>query len=305
MSNLVEISEISSSRKNNIFKYEISNIEELYSVCANRDNYKKTVKDGKEIRQYRFLNFWAYFVKDEAAEETIENNKIFITKKEFLEENDSYECEEDNIELKMHNGMWISIDGWKIEYNMVWESNNLLTVEVKKEGENTYVSYFTADEKISEQVIEKAKKVCTVLELFDAIEYSVEESKEVIEVFKKVFDYEKIEELENKVLIEENQELYQKINDLNNKLEEITNKVNEISLEASRADKETKKTIEEMHQISKETLKIKRENESLKTNIFNIRNFVTKRCAFIPIIGRIIIKEMNKELGSKALPSGE
>ena len=42
MSNLVEISEISSSRKNNIFKYEISNIEELYSVCANRDNYKKS-----------------------------------------------------------------------------------------------------------------------------------------------------------------------------------------------------------------------------------------------------------------------
>lgn len=305
MNNLVEISEVSDSRKNNIFKYEISNIEELYSVCANKDNYKKVVKDNKEIRQYRFLNFWAYFVKEEGAEETIENNKIFITKKEFLKKIDSSESEQDDIQLKMDNGMWISVEGWKIEYNVIWESNTLLTIEVKKEGENTYISYFTADEKISKQIVERVKGVCTVLELFDSIEYSVEEVKEVVELFKKAFSYEKVEGLENKILIEENKELYQKVCELNNKLEEITNKVNEISLEASRADRETKKTIEEMHQISKETLKIKRENESLKTNIFNIRNFVTKRCAFIPIIGRIIIKEMNKELGSKALPSGE
>ena len=72
--------------------------------------------------------------------------------------------------------------------------------------------------------------------------------------------------------------------------------------EEFRAFLDLKSKIEE---TKAERIRIVAENESLKTNIFNIRKYVTKRCAFIPIIGRLIIKEMNKELGSKALPEGE
>lgn len=306
MSNLKEIKGMSNSRRNNVFNYEISNIKELYSICKKRVDYKEIENEDEEIKEFKFSNFYTYFIKEKGKEENFQNNNIFITKWDFLNETNpkKWELSSDN-KFKIETGMWVSTIGENIDYTIVLENEVIAKVKLNKENEEIVVSYYAKNEDVERQILENSTKECTAMQLLSSINYNNSEIEEVVDLFKSVFLSEKVELVEQKILKQENEELQQKVIELNKKIEEITNRITEISIEATKADNETKKTIEEMHEISKETLKVKKENESLKTNIFNIRKFITKKCAFVPFLGRIIIKEINKELGSQALPSGE
>ena len=58
---------------------------------------------------------------------------------------------------------------------------------------------------------------------------------------------------------------------------------------------------EEIGLLKRENNSLKTENIDLKERIAKIRTFITKRCSRIPILGRILIREMQKELGENQL----
>ena len=96
---------------------------------------------------------------------------------------------------------------------------------------------------------------------------------------------------ENELLIIEKQELQEEINRLTLKINNATKQIDSITDKINISETETKK--------------ITSENESLKNSIVNVRKMLVKRCGFIPILGRLILKDLNKEFGEKALPSGK
>ena len=58
---------------------------------------------------------------------------------------------------------------------------------------------------------------------------------------------------------------------------------------------------EEIESLKRENNSLKTENSDLKERFVKIRTFITKRCSRIPILGRMLIREMQKELGENQL----
>lgn len=59
---------------------------------------------------------------------------------------------------------------------------------------------------------------------------------------------------------------------------------------------------ERVNELEDNVLRISEENEDLKSRFLRVREFMSKRCSRIPFLGKILVKELKKQLGENELP---
>ena len=281
---------ISNSRKNKMFEFEKQNIEKIENEIKEIEYTRVSNKDEWSTREYNLNGFVIYEFKKENEESSL----VLISPKKLkgLSWSELINCMEkdDKWETNVEEGIWISSYNNTIKYIVSYMKEVLVGVELKKNNDFVNISYFAKSQEWKNEIENSIKDKFSVLNILERINYGSNDLLSCIKEFKNKWVNISSNDIEKQILIEEKEELEKRIVD-------ITEQINKLSKQADMAEKETKKTIEEISKVTKE-------NESLKDSIMNVRKAIAKKCAFLPIAGRILIREINKEFGENALPGG-
>lgn len=299
MSNVKEIEAISEIRKLKIYELEEQNIKNILNKVNKNNCERQKNKDNWITKKYNLCNYIVYELIEKDSD--LKDSTILVSSNELkkLSWMDLIQIREEKNDWKtnIEQGIWIASYKNKIRYTIVLNKKIVIALQIQKVEDKTILSYFTETEEIEKQLQENLKDKVLLINILKGIEYK----NPTIEKLIKDFDINCItinqNEMEKQILIEEKQELQKNVDILTEQINSITKQINEISRQADSAEKEAKKTIEEINRVTKE-------NENLKNSIMNVRKTISKKCAYLPIIGRILIKELNKEFGERALPNG-
>lgn len=290
-----KVLEISNIKKEKIFNMEKQNIEKIASLLKDKNEVRQNSKGELNTKQFELNNLFVY----ELSNKNSEQKTILISAQKLkgLTWMDMTLIQEDSSkwDTNIENGLWITSYNNIIRYTISNKKQAIIGLQIEKIGESSYrLSYFCNSAKLSSDIESGMQNEILFINLLKKIEFENSTIKEIIEEFYNKCIYIDKYETERQVLIAEKQALENDVNELNEKINKIVSQIEEISRQADVAEQESKKTIEEISKVTKE-------NENLKNSIINIRKNFAKKFSFIPIIGKIIMKELNKEFGEDIL----
>jgi len=296
MNSIKEMKEVSETRKESVFNIEKQNIKNIIAVIRENESKRENVKGEWITKEYDLSNSIVYELTGIKEEPTILISPKKIKKlswSDLIQIRENSQVWSTNIE----QGIWITSYNDKVRYTIVDNKNIILGVQIEKIEEKIKFSYCTENEEIANQLKSNAQDKILLIDMLKEIEYDNNKIKEMLKELNLNCITINKNEVEKQILIQEKIELQKNVNDLTEQINDITKQVNDISKQADSAEAQVKKTMEEINKVTKE-------NESLKNSIMNVRKAIAKKCSYLPIIGRLLIKELNKEFGEKALPNG-
>lgn len=296
MNNIEGISDI---RKEKIYNIEKQNIENIKKVIEQTTETRKNSKNNLTTREYQLQNSIIYKLTKDGNDEdytiVISPNKL-----KGLAWNDLTNIQENNYEWQtnIESGIWITCYKNKIRYTISKDKKVLVGIQLVKAENEVTISYFAQSQEIEKQIQENAKNEILLIDILKSVNYNIDGINTILDELNINCVTVNTNEIKIQALVEEKEELQKNVDLLTEQINGVKKQIDEISKQANIAEKETKKTIEEIGRVTKE-------NESLKNSIVNVRKAIAKKCAYIPIIGRLIIKELNKEFGENMLPEGK
>ena len=294
MSNIQELSNI---EKEKIYEIEKQNIENIKEKTKQAKILRKNEKNGLVIKQFKLLKAIVYEI---TSTENKNDVAYLISPSNLagLSWGDLEAINQNNVwQTNIKNGIWISSSESKIKYTIAKNKNVIVGVELQKIENVIEFACYSKISGVEEKIVQNTKNEVLLVNVLDKIEYPDIEIKQYIKELKQNCITIDQNEIEKEILIQEKEKLQKNVDSLKEQINIITQKIDQISKQADIAEKESKKAMAEIGRVTKE-------NENLKNSIVNVRRAVTKKCAYIPIVGRIIIKELNKEFGENALPNG-
>lgn len=290
--------EVSSERKEKIFELEEQNIENIKKTIKQNNPIRKNCKNAWTTYEYCSNNCIIYKLTNK---EDTDNSTIIVTNNilKGLSWKDLINIQNNNeLETNIEQGAWITYYKDKIRYTISYNKEVIVSIQIEKKENEIVILGIAKTEELEKNIRENLINEILLIDILKNITYDSNDINKFIEELNKYCITVSRTEIEKQLLILEKKELQENVNILVKKVNNATKQIEELTKYASIAEEKTKRTIEEIDRV-------KNENDNLKNSIFNVRKSVLKRCAYIPIIGRLIAKDFNKEFGENALPSGK
>lgn len=294
-----EVENISNNRKELMFELEKQNIEQIKELIKQNNPVRSSKKNIWSTYEYSFNNCTIYKLTNE---KDIDNSTILVTYNNLkgLTWKDLINIQEDNIEFNtnIEYGAWITYYKNKIRYIVSYNKEIIASIQIEKKENKIIILEKAKTKELEKLIINNLTENILLIDILRNITYDNNEINKFLEELNKYCMCVNRTEFEKQLLIIEKGELQENIDVLTKKINSVTKQVEKLTECVNAAEEKSKKTISEIDRV-------KNENENLKNSIFNARKMIAKKCAYIPILGKLIIRDLNMEFGENALPNGK
>ena len=295
-----DIELISNERKKTVFRLEYGNNKCIREIIKNKAPLRKNKRDCWTTSEYFFNNYTVYELSNE---NDLKNSTVIVTCNNLqgLTWKDLFNIQEDNIEFNtnIEQGAWITYYKNKIRYTVTDNQEIIALVQIeKKENQIITILSKAKTEELENSINNNLANQILLIDTLKKVTYDYKEISNFLESLNKYCINISKEEIEKQLLLIEKKELQENVDILTKRINNINEQNEELTKYANITEEKNKKTIDEIERV-------KNENEKLKNSIVNVRKLITKKCAYIPILGRLIIKDLNREFGENALPGGK